>query len=330
MIHSMKFLLKKCQNNKMSDRFFYYSKKLGTGIGLLLCLSFLSFFLLETQSTHLAETVLRANEIVPTAENTREVTQELSLDQPFIIRYIRWLQQASHGDFGTSFITKEKVSVSIAQAFILTLLLTGLVFLLLLLFSFSIGVYSVIKQGSISEKILRLTLFFIGSLPSYWIGILFIVFFSLQLQFFPTSGVDEAGAIVLPTLTLVCANLPSYVRIVRQELIQTMQKTFMQYYYLRNFSSRRIFYHLLKNSIRASLTSMSMGFPKLIAGSAVVESIFSWPGMGMLCVRAISTRDIPLLQGYIVFVAFFFMLFNMLIQQLNQKIDPRLEGTGNQ
>ncbi|MBO1117605.1 ABC transporter permease, partial [Enterococcus hirae] len=119
-----------------------------------------------------------------------------------------------------------------------------------------------------------------------------------------------------------------YVRIVRQELIDTMNQPFMTYYYVRNFSQRTISYHLLKNSLRASLTAMSMNLPKLMAGSAVVESIFSWPGMGMLCIRAISTRDIPMLQGYIVLIATFFMVFNLLIQWMNKKIDPRLERVG--
>ncbi|EOI6018904.1 ABC transporter permease [Enterococcus hirae] len=328
MIRSTKFLLRKCPNNRKISTFIEYAKKIGKGIGILLCLSFLSFLLLETQTNHLAEVVLRSNEVVPTTENTREVEKELKLDQPFIIRYTQWLKQAVHGDFGTSFITKEEVSKAIIQALVKTLYLTSIVFFLLVLFSFLLGVYSVLEQGKRSEKMMRFCLFLFGSVPSYWLGILFITLFSLKLQFFPTSGVEGARAVVLPALTLLCVNLPSYVRIVRQELIDTMNQPFMTYYYVRNFSQRTISYHLLKNSLRASLTAMSMNLPKLMAGSAVVESIFSWPGMGMLCIRAISTRDIPMLQGYIVLIATFFMVFNLLIQWMNKKIDPRLERVG--
>lgn len=325
MIHSTKFLLKKCQSKLKIGKFNKYVKKVGKGIGLLLCLSFLSFFLLETQSNNLAEVVLRSNEVVPTTENIREVEKELNLDQPFLVRYFNWLKQAVKGDLGTSFITKENISTSIVRALLKTIYLTSIVFCLLVIFSFALGIFSVLKQGKKSEKIVRFCLFIFGSIPDYWLGILFITFFSLTLHLFPTSGSDSVQSIVLPTMTLLCVNLPSYVRIVRQELMDTMNQSFITYYFVRNFSKKAISYHLLKNSLHASLTSMSMNLPKLMAGSAVVESVFSWPGMGMLCVRAINTRDIPMLQGYIVLVAVFFMTFNLLIQRINKKIDPRLE-----
>ncbi|EJC3746434.1 TPA: ABC transporter permease [Enterococcus faecium] len=325
MILNMKFLLKKCINYRTKILIINFFKSIIKFSILLLSLSFISFMFLQLGTQNSAEVTLRANEIVPTQENIKEVAKELNLNKPLSYQYLSWLKKAIRGDLGYSFTTKENVILLIKDALVNTLYLTSIVFLVLIILSIGLGVISAFYKNIKWERLLRLLLFVISSIPSFLLGIVFISCFSLKFHLFPTNGMENISSVVLPATTLVCANLATYVRIIRKELLETMEQPFIFYYKVRNFSQKKITYHLLKNSLRSSFTALSVNLPKLIAGSAVVENIFSWPGMGVLCVRAIKTRDIPLLQGYIVIMAIFFILSNTLINWINKRIDPRLE-----
>ncbi|WP_277641147.1 nickel/cobalt ABC transporter permease [Wolinella succinogenes] len=302
----------------------YLFKRLVMIPWLLLGISFFSFGLMSLSPSDPAEVALRMNDIVPTPDLIREVRLELGLDRPFLERYLSWLTSALQGDLGVSYVHKESVIQEILAALPITLALASASLVMILFGGFGLGVLSALYEDSPLDRLIRTLAFTFSGIPNFWLGLWLIWLFSIHLNLLPTGGLESPASILLPSFTLACAYISTYVRLVRHEMIQQKSELYVLYARARGLSEWEIGSHILKNALRPSLIALGVSIPKLIAGSVIIENIFALPGVGRICVQAIFARDYPMIQGYILMMAVLFLFFNLLADLLARLLDPRM------
>ena len=302
----------------------YIGKRLISLLPILLGITFLAFVIINLSPSNPAEVALRVNNIVATEEAIASKTIELGLDKPFIERYFLWVINSLKGDFGTSYVNGKDVLGLFGQALPNTLKLAFVALLITIVFSVVVGVLCAIYEGSIGDKITRALVFLGTAMPSFWIGILLIWMFSVKMKIFPTSGMTAPNAVVLPSITLSLGYISTYVRLIRNNMVQNKHENYVYYARIRGLKESTIIKHIFKNSLQTSITALGMSIPKLIAGTVIVENIFAWPGVGRLCVTAIYNRDFPIIQAYILLMAVMFVVCNLLVDVASASIDPRM------
>jgi len=302
----------------------YIIKRLLWMIPILVGISFFAFLLINLSPSDPAEVALRVNEVTPTEENIAEMREQLGLDKPFITRYFNWVGDALQGDFGNSYVNNKPVAQEFAKAIPATLYLAAVTLVILLVVSVTAGVFCALYEGSLGEKFIRAVLFITTAIPAFWAGILLMWLFAVKLHMFPTTGMTSPSSVVLPAITLSLGYIPTYVRLIRNNMIQNQHKNYVLYAKVRGLKQSTITKHVFKNSIQTSLTAMGMSIPKLIAGTVVIENIFAWPGVGRLCVSAIFNRDFPIIQAYILIMALLCVVSNLLVDIFVAAIDPQM------
>ena len=302
----------------------YILKRLATVIPILIGISFLSFALISLSPSNPAEVALRVNEIVPTEEAVRAMEEQLGTNKPYIERYVTWLTDSLQGDFGNSYVNNKPVATLIGQAIPNTIKLALLALLITIVFSVLVGILCAVYEGSFGDKLARALVFVGTAMPSFWVGLLLIWIFSVKLNLFPTSGMERPSSIVLPAITLALAYISTYVRLIRNNMVQNKHENYVYYARIRGLKETTIIKHIFKNSLQSSLTALGMSIPKLIAGTVIVENIFAWPGVGRVCVDAIFNRDFPVIQAYILLMAVLFVICNLLVDIFSVAIDPRM------
>lgn len=302
----------------------YILKRLATVIPILIGISFLSFALISLSPSNPAEVALRVNEIVPTEEAVRAMEEQLGTNKPYIERYVTWLTDSLQGDFGNSYVNNKPVATLIGQAIPNTIKLALLALLITIVFSVLVGILCAVYEGSFGDKLARALVFVGTAMPSFWVGLLLIWIFSVKLNLFPTSGMERPSSIVLPAITLALSYTSTYVRLIRNNMVQNKHENYVYYARIRGLKETTIIKHIFKNSLQSSLTALGMSIPKLIAGTVVVENIFAWPGVGRVCVDAIFNRDFPVIQAYILLMAVLFVICNLLVDIFSVAIDPRM------
>ena len=302
----------------------YILKRLATVIPILIGISFLSFALISLSPSNPAEVALRVNEIVPTEEAVRAMEEQLGTNKPYIERYVTWLTDSLQGDFGNSYVNNKPVATLIGQAIPNTIKLALVALLITIVFSVLVGILCAVYEGSFGDKLARALVFVGTAMPSFWVGLLLIWIFSVKLNLFPTSGMERPSSIVLPAITLALAYISTYVRLIRNNMVQNKHENYVYYARIRGLKETTIIKHIFKNSLQSSLTALGMSIPKLIAGTVVVENIFAWPGVGRVCVDAIFNRDFPVIQAYILLMAVMFVVCNLLVDIFSVAIDPRM------
>ena len=302
----------------------YILKRLATVIPILIGISFLSFALISLSPSNPAEVALRVNEIVPTEEAVKAMEVQLGTNRPYVERYVTWLTDSLQGDFGNSYVNNKPVATLIGQAIPNTIKLAIVALLITIVFSVLVGILCAVYEGTFGDKLARALVFVGTAMPSFWVGLLLIWIFSVKLNLFPTSGMERPSSIVLPAITLALAYISTYVRLIRNNMVQNKHENYVYYARIRGLKETTIIKHIFKNSLQSSLTALGMSIPKLIAGTVVVENIFAWPGVGRVCVDAIFNRDFPVIQAYILLMAVLFVICNLLVDIFSVAIDPRM------
>lgn len=302
----------------------YILKRLATVIPILIGISFLSFALISLSPSNPAEVALRVNEIVPTEEAVRAMEEQLGTNKPYIERYVTWLTDSLQGDFGNSYVNNKSVATLIGQAIPNTIKLALVALLITIVFSVLVGILCAVYERSFGDKLARALVFVGTAMPSFWVGLLLIWIFSVKLNLFPTSGMERPSSIVLPAITLALSYISTYVRLIRNNMVQNKHENYVYYARIRGLKETTIIKHIFKNSLQSSLTALGMSIPKLIAGTVIVENIFAWPGVGRVCVDAIFNRDFPVIQAYILLMAVLFVICNLLVDIFSVAIDPRM------
>ena len=276
-----------------------------------------------------------------TPEQIRELRADLGLDQPFVVQFWHFLINAAQGEFGLSLRQGAKVSSLIAERLPATLELAFIAAALALLMGIPMGVYAALHRGSALSQVF-MTISLLGvSLPTFLIGILLILVFSVTLGWFPSFGRGETVQlggwstglltakgwhhIVLPALTLAVFQLTLIMRLVRAEMLEVLRTDYIKFARSRGLSDRVIhFGHALKNTLVPVLTITGLQLGGLIAFAIITETVFQWPGMGLLFIQAVTFADIPVMAAYLCLIALIFVTINLIVDLLYFAVDPRL------
>ena len=270
-----------------------------------------------------------------------ELRETLGLNDPIPVQFIRFVSNASKGNFGISYQLRRPVSELIAERLPATLELVFISALIALISGTLLGVYTGINRRSfLSDTILAISLLGV-SLPTFVIGILFIYFFAVILGILPSFGrgdvislgfwttglltISGLKAIILPSITLSLFQMTYIIRLVRAEMMEILQTDYIKFARARGISERSIHYkHALKNGLIPVITIAGINIGTLVAFSIITETVFQWPGMGFLFIQAVKFVDIPIMSAYLVFIAFVFVMINFIVDILYYFIDPRI------
>lgn len=265
----------------------------------------------------------------PTEEETAAAREDMGLNDPAVVRYVDWLSGVVRGDLGLSYRTGKPVSESLAERFPRTLEIAigGLV--LAMLMAVPLGVLAAVKQRSPLDHFSRLFALLGASMPSYWVAYLLILVFSVWLGVLPVAGSSTWQHAVLPAVTLGIAGSASLMRLTRSEMLDTLNQDFVRTARAKGLPRDTVLIrHALRNTLIPITTVMGMRFAGLLGGAVIVETIFSWPGVGKLIVDAIFDRDYPMIQGFVIFMGTVFVLVNLLVDLSYSLIDPRIRLDG--
>jgi peptide/nickel transport system permease protein len=270
-----------------------------------------------------------------------QLRADLGLDQPFFVQFGHFLVNAMQGEFGLSLRQGAKVSRLIAERFPATLELSVVAAVLALVVGVPMGVYAALRRGTFMSQVF-MTVSLLGvSLPTFLIGILLILVFSVGLGWFPSFGrgevvqvgwwrsglltLDGWQHIVLPAVTLAIFQLTLIMRLVRSEMLEVLRTDYIKFARARGLSNRAIhFGHALKNTLVPVITIIGLQLGTLIAFSIITEAVFQWPGMGLLFIQAVTFADIPVMAAYLCLIALIFVVINLVVDLLYFVIDPRL------
>ena len=281
-----------------------------------------------------------------TRERRAEIRLELGLDDPILLQYARFVRNILSGDFGISYRIKQPVDDLILERLPATLELVFVSAIIALVFGISLGVYTGIRRDSwISRLVLSSSLIGV-SLPTFIIGIGLIYLFAVHLRWLPSSGrggvvdlgfwktslltVDGWRSIILPAITLSLFQLTLILRLVRAEMLEVMRTDYIKFARARGLSERSInFVHALRNTLVPVVTIIGLNIGGLIAFSVITETVFQWPGTGLMFIQAVDFVDVPIMAAYLVFVALLFVVINLIVDILYFVIDPRIRMGGS-
>lgn len=305
----------------------YIGKRLLSLIPILLGITFLTFLLLYIAPGDPAQKRLTSNSgIAVTQEQIDNMREEMGLNRPFLVQYGSWLGKALTGDLGTSYKDSMPVSSKLAPAFNRTLQLAVTSLLVALLVSIPTGILSAVYQGSFWDHLFRLLSFIGNSLPNFLLSILLMYFFCIQVNLFPVIATGSVQGLFLPTLALALPMASRFVRQIRAEVLEELGKDYVTGLTARGVkSSRVLFRNVLRNAMSSILTIVGISVGTLMGGSVVVETIFSWPGVGKLAMDSITYRDYPVIQGFVLIMALVYVLINLLTDLAHHWLDPRVE-----
>ena len=267
--------------------------------------------------------------VTPDPEMVEQAKEELGLNDPFLVQYGRWLGKALKGDLGDSFKYGTSVWQTLTNRIPNTLKLAGASLLLTVLFAVPLGIVCAVNQNRFVDYILRLISFFGVSMPSFWVGYLLMYEFGVKHKIFPVMGSGDLKHLVLPAVTLAFWMTSLYVRRVRGSMLEEMNKDYLNGGLARGLPRRQIiFKQILPNSLLSVITMFGMSIGSLMGGATIIETIFEWQGVGKMAVDAISVKDYPVIQGYILWMAMIYVFINLAVDLLYRFLDPRIRLEG--
>lgn len=292
---------------------------------MLIIVSFISFALMNLSAGDPAEIILTYQGTVVTPELLESVRVDMGLDQPFITQYFNWLKDIIHGDFGTSYASGRSVIVEMNEHLPYTIKLSGSAMLLTLIISIPLGILSAIKKDKFLDRFIRVFTFVGNSIPGFLLALILLLIFSLKLKLVPILSGSGAKSIILPSVTLAVAMTSKYIRQIRATVLEELDKGYVKGARSRGIKESVILYKdVLKNIMITIITLTGLSIGSLMGGTAVVESIFVWPGVGSLALSAIANRDYPVIQAYVLWMAVMFIIVNLITDLLYKIIDPRV------
>ncbi|MCA1298343.1 ABC transporter permease [Stappia indica] len=312
-------------------------RRLLQAIGVMLVVALISFTLFR----YVGDPVNQMVGLDTSLEQREALREQLGLNDPVLVQFARFVTRAAQLDFGTSYQFRQPVVDLIGRRLPATLELSLVSALLALLCGIPMGVYTGLNRDSLLSK-LFLTISLIGiSLPTFFIGILLIFLFSVTLQWLPSFGRGEVvdfgwwstglltisglKALILPAITLGLFQMTLIMRLVRSEMLEVIRTDYIKFARARGLSQRSIhFRHALKNTLVPVITITGLQLGSIIAFAIITETVFQWPGMGLLFLQSVQNVDIPVMAAYLMLIAFLFVVINLIVDLLYFVVDPRL------
>ncbi|MBQ8111166.1 MAG: ABC transporter permease [Clostridia bacterium] len=297
-------------------------------IWIMIAVSFLTFLLMYIAPGDAAAKKLNAQGIAVSEEILEQTRASMGLDRPFFVQYGDWALRALRGDLGSSYKDGFPVAEKLLKALGRTAVLTLSSLALALLIAIPFALLSALKRDSAVDNITRLFSFIGNSLPNFLISVLLMYFLSVRLRLLPLTAGESAKSLVMPCLALSIPICGRFIRQFRAELLEELGKPYVSGAILRGVKRRFVLKSVLHNAAIPMLTVVGLSVGTLMGGSVVIETIFRWPGLGKLAMDAITNRDYPVIQGFVLFTSTVYVVINLLIDICYRWIDPRLRKAG--
>lgn len=316
-------------------------RRLAQAILVMLTVAFIAFMLFQ----YVGDPVTNLVGQDATPEQRQQLRRDLGLDQPFFVQFTKFVTNAVQGEFGLSLRQGRKVSALIAERLPATLELAIVAATIAIVVGVPLGVYTALRRGKFLSQLLMTGSLLGVSLPNFLIGILFILVFSVLLNVLPSFGRGEVVAfgpwttgllnadgwkhLVLPAVTLSLFPMALVLRLVRSEMLEVLRTDYIKFARARGLTNRTVYFgHALKNTLVPVLTITGLQLGGIIAFAIVTESVFQWPGMGLLFIQAVQFADIPVMAAYLCLIALIFVVINLVVDLLYFAVDPRLRISG--
>lgn len=308
----------------------YALKRLLQLIPILLAITFLSYGMIRIAGSDVVEQKMENTSGTVSQEMIDNARAELGLDKPFVVQYFTWLGNLLRGDMGTSYVSNKPVFSTFVSKLPATLLLTAVSILLTVLISIPLGIWSAVKQNTATDYVIRTASFIGNSLPNFFVSLLLMYFFAIRLGWFPViSGGVSLQSVALPALTLAIAMSAKYLRQVRATVLDELEKDYVLGARARGVKfSTTLIRSVMKASLVTIITLLTLSIGSLLGGTAIVESIFMWDGVGKLAVDAINMRDYPIIQAYVMWMAIIYVVVNLITDLSYHFLDPRIRLGG--
>ncbi|MBM7602901.1 peptide/nickel transport system permease protein [Metabacillus crassostreae] len=293
---------------------------------MVLVLSFVTFLLMKITPGDPIRAILKVDDVASTTVDEEKLRKEYGFDEPILSQYSNWLLNVAQLDLGESVISKKPVFEMISDRLPATVSLAIGGLIVLFIIAIPLGVIGAVYEDRWPDYVSRFIAMIGASIPSFWLGLLLIYFFSLQLNLLPVMGKGSFAHYILPSVTLGIAMAPIYIRLLRERLISTLQSPYIEAAKARGLRKERVlFFHALRGSLIPLVTMFGLSIGSLLGGIMVIEILFSWPGMGDLIVQAVLQRDYPVIQGYILIIGILVVMTNLLVDLLYLLINPQIK-----
>ena len=314
----------------------YILKRLLELIPVLILVSIFSFFIIQASPGDPIDNYVRPG---MTEEQIEDIKEEYELDGSMAQQYFRWMSHIMRGDLGTSIHQNRRVVDIFAERLPATLMLMGTALAFSLMIAIPLGLWAGLRKNKRSDNIISLISYLGISIPPFWLAMIGIILFSLKLHLLPSGGMHTVNVntaadllwhMILPAFVLSLNNMAIFTRYIRSNTISQLEEDYVQTAMAKGTGKRKIlFRHVLKNCLLPIITLAGINIAGLVCGSFVVETIFSWPGIGRLAMDAVGNRDFPLIMGYTMFSCIILILGNLIADVLYAVADPRIrQGMG--
>ena len=304
----------------------YVYKRILQLIPILIGITFLSFAMMRVAGSDVVNEMYAKRGTEVSQEIIDAKKAELGLDQPFLVQYARWFGGLLRGDMGKSYVTGEAVFQTFISKLPATLLLAAMSILMTVIISVPLGILAAVRHDRIIDVMLRFCSFIGNAMPNFFVGMLLMQILSIKLGLLPvvSTGVHIRSAL-MPTLTLAISMSAKYMRQVRATVLEELNKDYVQGAKARGVRDSVILWkNVMRSSLLTIITLLALSIGSLLGGTAIIESIFMWDGVGKLAVDAINMRDYPLIQAYVMWMAIIYVLVNLITDLLYHHLDPRI------
>ncbi len=304
----------------------YIIKRVLQLIPILFAITFLSFAMMRLAGSDVVEQkMLNTGQVI--SETQLEMAREqLGLNSPFFVQYFRWLGNLLHGDMGVSYVSGKDVFETFVSKLPATMLLTVTSIVLTVIISIPLGVISAVYQNKFIDYVIRFFSFIGNSLPNFFVSLVLMYFLGIKLGWLPIISKDiNSTSIIMPTLTLAIAMSSKYLRQVRTTVLDELSKDYIVGAKARGVKfSVTLMGSVLRATLVTIITLLALSIGSLLGGTAIVESIFMWDGVGKMAVDAINMRDYPIIQAYVMWMAIIYVLVNLITDLSYRFLDPRI------
>ena len=293
---------------------------------IVIGLSFLTYLLMYISPGDPALKKLNAQGITVSEETLAEARHDMGLDKPFLVRYGQWLAGALHGDLGNSYKAGLPVAQQLVHALRYTLILSSASLALALIVAVPLAVLTAVRKNGVLDYIVRFLSFIGNSMPNFLISVLLMYFLCVKLKLLPVIADESVRGLILPCLALSIPICAQFIRQFRAEILEQLGREYVAGAVSRGVKpSVILFKNVLHNAAIPILTIIALSVGTLLGGSVVVETIFRWQGLGKLVMDAITARDYPVIQGFVIFTSCVYVLINLLTDLCYRRLDPRIE-----
>ena len=308
----------------------YVGKRLLTLIPVLFGVTFLTYALMFISPSDPVEMLLQAQGIPVSNEVVEAMKVKAGLDKPFLVQYFSWLWNFIRGDMGVSLIDGGSIAFALKTALPRTLLLTLTSVITTIFLSVPLGIFTAVRQNRFSDYMIRFLSFLGNAMPSFLLSLLLMYFVALRLKWLPVLAAGTAKGLILPTLALAIPMTGKYIRQVRAAVLEQLGRGYVDGAVSRGIRTRTVLFRdVLRNAMLTIITLMALSVGSLLGGTAAVECIFSWRGVGYMVMDAIIMRDYPMIQAFVVWMSVIYVVINLLTDISYYFLDPRMrQGLG--